>query len=93
MNPKSKVYIELTEAQKEVLLPLFEKVAEATYNDKPIMLLSQIMMTNDGDVVAICNVTSNEEAIELQKLLSPKLVGKVAGNKYFEKALRKARER
>jgi hypothetical protein len=91
MNKKSKVYIELTAKQRHALMPLFEKVAIAHSKEKPIMLLSQIMMTDSGEVVAICNVTTHEEGIELQKVLGSKKIGGQVGNDYFEKALAKAR--
>jgi hypothetical protein len=91
MDKKTRVYIELTKEQTEKLAPLFDKVSEATLYRKPIMLLSQIMMTNDGEAVAVCNVTTHEEGIELQKVLNPKVVGKYVGDKYFRNALKRAR--
>ncbi len=92
MDANKKVYIELTEEQKNKLSGLFEEVAKATYYDKPIMLLSQIYQTNDGEVVAICNVLTHEESILLQKILSPDSVGEYVGHDYAVEALEKSRK-
>lgn len=90
MNKNNRVYIELTDAQTAKLSQLSRKVSQATIEDKPIMLLAQIFYDGEN-AVAICNVTTHEEGIELQKLLSPEYVGEYVGEDYAKEALGKAR--
>lgn len=91
MDVKNKVYIELTPQQKEKLVPLFAKVSRAAEDEEQIMLLAQIHF-NGTDAVAICNVTTHDEGLELQRLLSPSTVGKFVGDSYTNRALKKARK-
>jgi len=92
MDSNKKVFIELTNKQKKKLGSLFAEVILATIKEKPIMLLAQIYQTNDGDTVAICNVLTHQESIDMQELLSPKDKGQYVGHDYAVKALQKARK-
>ena len=86
-----KVYIELTEEQKEKLYPLFDAVMIGKDKNKPVMLLSQIHITG-RDAVATCGIIDYETSLKLQAVFSEKSVGKTVGDAHAKKALAKARQ-
>ena len=86
-----KVYIELTDEQREKLFPLFDQVMAANEILSPGILMAQIHYTGK-DAVAICAFIENKTAIEVIKVIKPENAGKLVGEKYTKDALKKARK-
>lgn len=86
-----KVYIELTDAQKEKLSPLFDEVLKASPTDNPVMLLAQIHIAG-LDAVASCGIIPNGMAKKIQAAMNIKTVGKTVGDSHARKLLAKAQK-
>ena len=84
-----KVYIELTDEQKEKLKPLFDIVLDATVIDKPVMLLAQIHFSGRR-AAAICGIIDNATSLKVQEAIKPKSVGIMADDKFARSIIKKA---
>ena len=85
-----KVYIELTEAQKQKLIPVMDELMQSNQRGKPCMVLAQIHF-DEWDAVAVIGTIPYNKAIELQKVMSRKGTGKLTNRKMTQNRLAKAR--
>lgn len=90
MPKTSNVCIELTDEQKEKLLPLFGEVMRADQKGKPVILLAQIHIVFN-DAVASCKIVNHKTSLKVQAAFGKKHVGKSTTYNHVVKCLMKAR--
>lgn len=84
-----KVYIELTEEQKQKLIPLHDALMRSNSKGEPSMILAQVLFTG-WDVVAVVGEMPYAKALKLQKVLGD-TKSKMMTDKMAQRRLAKAR--
>jgi hypothetical protein len=85
-----KAYIELTEAQKQKLIPIMDELMQSNQRGKPCLVLAQIHF--DGwDAVAVVKTVSYNKAQRLAEVVKPGSAGKLTNSKMVMNRLAKAR--
>mgnify|MGYP001359603044 CR=1 FL=1 len=85
-----KVYIELTEEQKQKLIPIQDALSKSNANGKPSMILAQVLFTG-WDVVAVVGEIKYDKALKLQRALG-ETKSKMMTKKMTDRRLAKARQ-
>lgn len=83
-----KVYIELTEEQKQKLLPLHDALMKSNAKDKPSMILAQVLFSG-WDVVAVVGEMNYDKSMKIQTALGytkPRLMTDKMTRRRIEKA-------
>jgi hypothetical protein len=70
-----KVHIELTEEQKQKLIPIQDKLMQSNEKGKPGMVLAQVLFTG-WDAVAVVKFIPNEKGLKIQQAVGTKVKGK-----------------
>ena len=83
------VYIELTEEQKQKLIPIHDALMQSNAKGKPSMILAQVLFTG-WDVVAVVGEIKYDKALKLQAALGD-TKSKMMTRKIAERRLAKAR--
>ena len=85
-----KVYIELTEAQKQKLIPIADALMQSNTRGKPCLVMAQIHF--DGwDAVTVVGTIPYNKAQKLQAAMDTKSVGKLTNRRMVLNRLAKAR--
>lgn len=85
-----KVYIELTDEQKEKLFPIQDALIKSNQRGKPSMIIAQVLFTG-RDAVAVVGEISYENSLKIQEALKPSAKGKMMTDKMTQRQLAKAR--
>jgi len=84
-----KVYIELTEEQKQKLAPIHNALMQSQSNGKPSMIIAQVLFVG-WDVVAVVGEIKHDKALILQQAVG-ETKSKMMTRKMSERRLAKAR--
>ncbi len=85
-----KVYIELTDEQKEKLFPIQDALMETNRRGKPGMVIAQVLFTG-RDAVAVVGIISDEKAERVRLALSKNPPKRLMTDKMTRRRLEKAR--
>jgi hypothetical protein len=86
-----KIHIELTEGQKQKLIPIQDALMQSNDRGKPSMIIAQVLFTG-WDVVAVVGEIKYDKALILQRALGVYKPNQMMTRKMADRRLAKARE-